>query len=78
MIKLSGLLKQEARRFNNIVYLNFPYSCCLDEAVSHAAHYQVNEKNITIDRTDKQTNINIKPTKGSGKRKIMVIKLWVN
>jgi hypothetical protein len=77
--KMTELLREEALRFNNVVYFSKPYCCCIDECLSHFKGYDAPEpENMTIERTEKETTIAIKPLKGSGKRKLYVIKLWVS
>ena len=72
-------LKEEASRFNNVVYFSKPYSCCIDEALGHFRNWDMPKpERLTIERTDKDTKISIKPIKGSGLRKPYVIRLWIS
>jgi len=72
---LADLLVEEAKNLDGFVYSSYPYSCGLDEAKKHAARYAA-PQNPTITREDKKITIEIKPLKGSRKRKLLKIKLW--
>ena len=75
------LLTEETNRLEGkgMVYFSKPYSCCYEEAMNYFRGFEApNPETYTIERTDKQTTISIKPLKGSRKRKLFVIKLWVS
>ena len=77
---LADLLKQEAQKVNNgFCYSTYPYPCFIEEALSHARHYQ-SPGNPTITHTDDgkliKTVISIPPMKGSYKRKPFNITLY--
>lgn len=74
----------------SFVYCNKPYSCGVDEALSHfrpfhgpifkagvMAATDTAADGATIERTDKETVITLKPLKGSRARKPYIIRLWV-
>jgi len=60
-----------------MVYFSKPYSCAMDECLSYFKNYLIPHDRLSIEKTDTQTNIHIKPIKGSGKRKEYIIKIWV-
>lgn len=73
---LADLLRVESKHVNGgYCYSTFPYSCGIEEALTYAKGYRA-PHNPTITRGDNEVTIEIKPLKGSGKRKPMVIKLW--
>lgn len=73
----ADMFREEAKRFNNVVYFSKPYSCALEEACSWAENY-VYPTNATITREEKQTTISIPPAKGSRKRKPFVVNIWIS
>jgi hypothetical protein len=79
MIKtLSDLLAQESKRINNgFCYCTYPFPCSISEALVYAKHYTAPADPL-ITREDNRTTIQIKPMKGSGKRKAYTIVLWWN
>ena len=77
MNNLSDLLREEAQRFDNIVYFSKPYSCAMEEALSYFKNYTMpKEDQYTIDRSTSQTVVSLKPMKGSRKRKLYTIVMW--
>lgn len=72
---LADLIAEEAKNLDGFVYSSYPYSCGIDEAKIHAARYAAPQKS-TITREEKKITIEIKPLKGSRKRKLLTIKLW--
>lgn len=81
MKTLADLLRKEAHaletKTGHIIYLNYPYSCCLQEAMMHSQKYQhPRENEMEIEREPTQTTIKLKPLKGSRRRKKFEIKLW--
>jgi len=81
MKTLADLLKVEARaleeRAGHMVYLSYPYPCCLDEAMIHSRKYAYPSKgSMQIKHESKQTIIKLKPLKKSGRRKLFEIRLW--
>jgi hypothetical protein len=79
MKTINELLIEESKRFDNVVYLSKPYSCCLDECLGYFAGYILPAPDrFAVERTEKETKIIIKPLKGSGKRKPYIINMWVS
>lgn len=81
MKTLADLLKVEVRRLEDktghIAYLSYPYSCCLTEAMVHTKQFECPPAGrLQIEHEDKRTTINIKPIKGSGRRKPFAIRIW--
>ena len=72
---LADFFIEESKRFDNIVYFSYPYSCCLDEACSYAKDFTY-PRGALIERDEKETRIILKPLKGSRKRKNFVIRIW--
>ena len=73
---LADLLKLEAKNVNNgFCYSTYPYPCFINEALTYAKHLKA-PHNPTITRVEGLVTIEIKPLKGSGKRKPLIIKLW--
>jgi len=77
MKTIADLLREESKNLNGFVYVNKPYSCGLDESCTFFKNYSI-PTGYSIEREEKQITISIKPFKGSGKRKLYVIKLWVS
>lgn len=82
MITMADIIKQEAidleKRTGKLVYSSQPYSCAMEECLSFFKKYDIpKEEQMTIEKNETSTNINIKPLRGSGRRKIYVVKLWV-
>lgn len=78
MKTISDLIREESKRFNNFVYSSKPYSCGIDESCMHFKNHLIPQDNrLSITREEKTTTISIKPIKGSGKRKLYIIKLWI-
>lgn len=75
---INDIIKEEAKRFNNIVYSSKPYACALPECLSFFEDRVVDEERYTIEREEGETRIMVKPVKGSGARKIYVIRLWTS
>ena len=79
---LADLLKTEARCLERetvygFVYSSFPYPCGMTEALGHAKrHTYPSNRQLTITREPRMTRIEIKPLKGTGRRKPLVIRLW--
>lgn len=72
-------LTEEYNKLDGWVYFSKPYSCCYDECMTHFKGWDMPDpKRMTIERTEREITISIKPLKGSGKRKPYVIKLWVS
>ena len=77
-------------RSGGFVYCNKPYSCGVDEALSHFRAYpgpvfpagvmadkdMATDGSTTIVRTGKETTITLKPLKGGRARRPYIIKLW--
>ena len=79
MNSFADLLRKESNRFNNFVYSSKPYSCGINEAISYFKDFKIpKEDQYSIAREEKSTIIDIKPIKGSGKRKHYIITLWVS
>jgi hypothetical protein len=75
---LADVIKEEAQRLDGFVYSSFPYSCGLTEALTHAARYsKPTNGQLSIERQASATTIQIKPRKGSRRRKLLTIRLWV-
>lgn len=78
---LSDLIKDEAEELSSKTgkypYFSKPYPCAMEECLSYFKNYLVPVNRIEINKTENQTEINIKPIKGSGKRKLYTIKIWV-
>jgi hypothetical protein len=77
---LADLMREEAKRINNgFCYSTWPYPCSIGESLGHARHYQA-PANPKITHTEEgrlvQTEIEIKPRPGSGKRKPLTINLY--
>lgn len=72
---LADLLKEESERFNSYCYIDYPYPCMITEALIYARKYGY-PHDCKITRTEDQTTIELKPLKGSRKRKPYIIKLW--
>jgi len=82
MTTMADIVKQEAidleNRTGKFVYSSQPYSCAMEECLSYFKKYDIPKKDqMTIERGESLTTINLKPLKGSGKRKVFTIKLWV-
>jgi len=76
--KFVDLLKEEVKRLDGMVYFSKPYSCATEEALSYFNGYDMPKPGMmTIEREETNTTISIKPMKGSGKRKLYVIRMWV-
>ena len=72
---LSELAKEHLG--TDYVYCNQPYSCMLSEAITSFRHYEApNNKQVSINKTENRVDIEIKPLKGSRKRKPYKITLW--
>lgn len=72
------LLTEEMQKLNGMVYFSKPYSCCYEECMSYFKGWDAPDPSrMTIERTDKQITISVKPLKGSRKRKPYVITLWI-
>lgn len=72
-------LTEEMNKLNGMVYFSKPYPCCYDECITYFKKWDMPDpKRMTIERTEKEITISIKPLKGSGKRKLYVIQLWVS
>ena len=78
MQTLADLLSEEAKKLDGFVYSSFPYSCGMTEALMHAKKCVKPPKDrVDIHREAKKVTIKIKPRKGSRKRKLFTIRLWV-
>ena len=79
MHTLADLLYAEAKRFDSFVYSSFPYSCGMTEALGYARKCAMPSKcQLKIEHEPARTIITIKPLKGSGRRKPLVIRLWIS
>ena len=77
MKNFADLIREEASKFDNIVYCNKPYSCAIEEALSYFKSFKMpKQDDYIIDRNGKTTTIELKPMKGSRKRKNYTIVLW--
>ena len=80
---LADLLTHEAHLLNiesprGFVYSSYPYPCGMTEATMHARrHAHPTSQQLTVTRKPCMTRIQIKPRKGTGKRKPLIIRLWV-
>ena len=72
---IAKLIESEARK-NGYLYSSYPYACGIAEAVIHTRCFVAIAENISIKTDENMTIIAIKPTKGSGRRKIFEIRLW--
>ncbi len=71
-------LKEEVKRLDGMVYFSKPYSCATEEALSYFKGYDMPKpESMIIERGEKSTTVSLKPMKGSGKRKMYVIKMWI-
>ena len=74
---LAQLIKTESKNLRGFVYSSYPYPCGLTEAMTHTDRHQAPPPSrCSITRTPDLVTIEIKPLKGSGRRKPMIIKLW--
>lgn len=76
MNTFADLLKEESKRFGGNCYCSWPYSCCVSESLIQARYYEIPGDRCNIIRNENLTTIEIKPRKGSRKRKLMIVKLW--
>jgi len=76
-MKISDFIKQERKRFNGFVYSTLPFSCGTDEAITHLVKYNFPET-VKIERTDKKTDVYLKPLKGSRRKKTLKWSLWID
>ena len=80
---LADLLHTEAHFLEiesprGFVYSSYPYPCGMTEALGHAKrHTYPSKRQLSVSREPCMTRIEIKPLKGSRKRKPFVIRLWV-
>ena len=82
MKTMAELIKKESEDLENktgkMCYFSKPYSCAKEECLMFFEKYGLPKpEQMTIERIETQTTINIKPAKGSGKRKLYTIKIWV-
>jgi hypothetical protein len=82
MQTMSEIIKQEAKdlseKTGKYPYFSKPYPCAIDECLSYFKDFGAPlENQMTIERLETSTIISLKPRKGSGKRKLYVIKIWV-
>lgn len=79
---LAGFLLEESKNVNKgFCYYSYPWNCCRDEMITYARHFpqpKEGEYRITRNETDKliESVVEIKPPKGSRKRKWQKIVLW--
>ena len=76
--KMTDLIKEETALLHDktgkMCYYSKPYPCAMDECLSHFKGYDAPADNkLVIERLETSTKINIKPLKGSGKRKLYTI-----
>jgi hypothetical protein len=80
--KITDLIKEESKLLHNktgkMCYYSKPFPCAMDECLSHFKGFDAPDNNrLVIERLETSTKINIKPLKGSGKRKLYTIEIWV-
>jgi len=79
---MAELIKREAmelmEKTGKMVYFSKPYSCAMEESLIYFKNWGMPlPGQMTIEKEETQTTISLKPRKGSGKRKLYVIKIWV-
>lgn len=73
-MNIKSFIEQERKRLGGHCYSNYPYCCSSDEAIIHLMKYDFLET-ATIERTDKETIIYLKPLKNK-RRKMLKWRLW--
>ena len=82
MQTMAELIKKEADELENktgkMCYFSKPYPCARDECLMYFEKWGIPKHGqMTIEREETKTVISLKPIKGSGKRKLFTIKIWV-
>jgi len=76
MTDMAEFIRKEAKRLDGYVYCSYPYSCGLNEAIASFEGFTV-PKHMDVTRGEKETMIKLKPLKRTGRRKLLIIRLWV-
>jgi hypothetical protein len=79
---LVNIIRDEAKELSEktgkMPYFSKPYPCAIEECLNYFDDFGLTpEDRMTIERLETSTIISLKPRKGSGKRKLYVIKIWV-
>jgi len=82
MQTMADIIKKEATELSEKTgkypYFSQPYSCAMEECLSYFEKWGTPAPGqMTIEHEETRTLINLKPLKGSGKRKLFTIKIWV-
>ena len=79
---MADIIKKEAlelsEKTGKYPYFSKPYPCAMEECLMYFEKWGTPHKDqMTIEHEETQALINLKPLKGSGKRKLFTIKIWV-